>query len=294
MVRKAVIPIAGYGTRCLPFSKAVPKSMINVVSTPVIQLIVNELISSGIKYILFVEGNTGQIVQSHFTKNSELENFFKKRGDTKRLNELNKIHSCANFYFTQVNEILGSGYSILAAKNWVGNEPFIVLCGDEFFVDNPPVVQQLIDVYEKTGKSVIATAIISDEERNKFGIIEGECLNNDFEIIHMIEKPKINETCSNYAGMGRYLLTPDIFYYLERVKPSAGGEIQLTDAMQMKISEKHDILAHIYNGKRYDCGNKLSYMVASIEMALTDKEISKELKEYLINLVKKEFSTIEH
>lgn len=281
MVRKAVVPIAGYGVRCLPFSKAIPKTMINVLTTPVIQLIVDELVNSGVTEILFVEGSTGYIVENHFTRNVELENFLIEKNADEQLTKLRNIHTQANFYFMQPKEISGSGSSILAAKNWVGDEPFLILCGDEFFGGEIPVSKQLIDVFEETGKSVIATKYIPDSDRNKFGILEGNLNGKVLEITRTVEKPKITETNSNYAGMGRYLLTPDIFGYLEKTKPSAGNEIQLTDAMQDKLMEKHDIIGYLYEGKRYDCGNKFGYIIANVEMALKDEEIAEKVKEYL-------------
>ena len=289
MVRKAVIPIAGYGLRCLPFSKAIPKTMINVITTPVIQLIVDELVQSGVKEILFVEGSSGYIVQNHFSRNVELENFLIEKDLQPTLANVRDIHTQANFYFMQPKEITGSGSSILAAKNWVGNEPFLILCGDEFFTGKIPVVKQLIDVYEKTGKSVIATKVITDDERENFGVLEGKLNGKILEITRTVEKPKKHETDSNYAGMGRYLLTPDIFEYLENTKPSAGNEIQLTDAMQTKNLEKHDIVGYVYDGKRYDCGNKFGYMVASIEAAIKDKDIAVQIKEYLSKLHSKDY-----
>lgn len=289
MVRKAVVPIAGYGVRCLPFSKAIPKTMINVITTPVIQLIVDELVESGVTEILFIEGSTGYIVENHFTRNVELENYLIEKNANEELIKLRNIHMQANFYFMQPKEISGSGSSILASKNWVGDEPFLILCGDEFFAGKVPVSKQLIDVYEKTGKSVIATKYISDNERNKFGILEGKLDGKILGITRTVEKPKITETDSNYAGMGRYLLTPDIFGYLEKTKPSAGNEIQLTDAMQDKLMEKHDIVGYLYDGKRYDCGNKFGYIIATVEAALKDEEISDKVKEYLKTLNEKDY-----
>lgn len=289
MVKKAVIPIAGYGIRCLPFSKVIPKAMITVVTNPVIQLIVEELVASSITEILFVCGSTGYIVENYFSRNEELENFLIKKNENDRLIKLRNIHQQANFYFMQPKTISGSGGSILAAKNWVGNEPFLVLCGDEFFVGKVPVVKQLIDIYELTKKSVIATKVIADCDRDKFGILEGRLNGKILDISKTVEKPQINQTDSNYAGMGRYLLTPDIFEYLEKIKLNHSQELQLTDAMQLKIEQKHDILGYVYDGKRYDCGNKYNYIIANVEMALRDIEISSKIKNYIKSLYEKEF-----
>ncbi len=294
MIRKAVIPIAGYGIRCLPFSKEIPKTMINVITTPVIQYIVDELIESGIKEILFVVGSSGFIVENYFSKNVELENFLLEKGENERLTKIKDIYNNANYYFIKTKTISGSGSSILSAKNWIGNEAFLVLCGDEFFVGKNPVVKQLIDVFENTGKSVIAMKAIENHERDKFGILEGKLTGKILEITRTVEKPKINETDSNFAGMGRYLLTPDIFEYLEKLEYKKDKELQLTDAMQMKLKDKDDIIGYLYDGKRYDCGNKYDYMIANIETALKDKEISVKIKNYLKSLYEKDFNIDEY
>ncbi len=285
MIKKAVVLIAGYGVRCLPFSKAIPKTMLSVVYTPIIQLIVDELIKSDIKEILFVTSGNGNIVQNHFSKNVDLEEFLINKNKKDLYQNLKNIENSANYYFMQSKRILGSGDAVLSTKNWVGDEPFIVLCGDEFFINKKPVIKQLIEEYEKTSKSIIALKEVNDKDREKYGIVEGECVNKLVKINNLIEKPKMNQTKSNIAIMGRYLLTPDIFDYLEKIKPTVNGEYQLTDALNVKSKEKNDILGLLYEGKRYDCGNKLDYMKTNVEMALCDEEISKDFKEFLIQII---------
>lgn len=282
-VRKAVIPAAGYGTRFLPATKAMAKEMIPIVDKPTIQFIVEEAIASGIEDILIVTGKSKRPIEDHFDSNIELEEHLRKQ-DKLDLLELVKPTN-VNLFFVRQSYPMGLGHAILQAKAFVGNEPFIVMLGDDIMEDEVPLTKQLIEVYEETHASNIAVMEVPHEETSKYGIIapEHEMKDGLYNVSHFVEKPKPEEAPSDLAIIGRYLLTPQIFDLLEKQEPGAGGEIQLTDAID-ELNKTQRVFAKRFDGKRYDIGNKLGFLEMSIEYGLKHPEIKQALRDYIIEV----------
>lgn len=283
-VRKAIIPAAGLGTRFLPATKAIAKEMLPIVDKPTIQFIVEEAISSGIEDILVVTGKGKRPIEDHFDSNAELE----QNLINKQKNELLKLveeTTDINLHFIRQSHPLGLGHAVLQAKAFVGNEPFIVMLGDDIMEDEIPLTKQLIMDYQKTTSSTIAVMEVSPNETHKYGIINPENKIEDalYNVKSFVEKPKPEEAPSNLAIIGRYLLRPEIFDILEKQEPGAGGEIQLTDAIN-SLNNTQRVFAHQFTGKRYDVGDKLGMLQANIEIGLKHAEISKELTKYLKEL----------
>jgi len=285
-ITKAVIPVAGYGTRFLPTTKAQPKEMLNVVDKPVIQYIVEEAVNSGITDIILVTGMGKRAVEDHFDHNSELYNWLDKSGKAKLKDELKKIASMANFIYIRQKGPYGNGTPILNAKQIIGDEPFAVLFGDDIFSGKKPRLKQLIEVYEKYGDPVITAHKTNNEGTYKYGIIEGVNVEkNIYQVKRVLEKPGPKKTKSRLASISGYVLTPDIFDALEKVKPGKGNEIYLPDAIDM-ISKKRPVYACEVDADYYDVGSKLGWLKVNVDFALKRNELKGEFKKYLKNILK--------
>lgn len=288
-VRKAVIPAAGLGTRFLPATKAMPKEMLPIVDKPTIQFIVEEAKKSGIEDILIVTGKNKRSIEDHFDSNPELEQDLAKTGKNKLLKLTQDITDLGvNLYFTRQPHPNGLGDAILKARSFVGDEPFAVMLGDDLMDDKEPLTKQLIDRYDKTHASTIAVMKVPHEEVSKYGVIEpsDEIEPGLINVKAFVEKPDVDKAPSDYAIIGRYLLTPEIFDILAHQKPGRGGEIQLTDAIDT-MNKTQRVFAHVFKGDRHDVGNKEGYLETSIEYGLHHPRTKDELREYIINLGKK-------
>lgn len=290
-VKKAVIPAAGLGTRFLPATKAMAKEMLPIVDKPTIQFIVEEARASGIEDILIITGKAKRPIEDHFDSNLELETNLKEKGKLELL-ELVEETTGLNLHFIRQSHPLGLGHAVLQAKSFVGNEPFVVMLGDDIMEDNIPLTKQLINDYDETHASTIAVMEVPNEDVYKYGIINpgGEVEKNLFNVKNFVEKPPVDKAPSNMAIIGRYLLTPEIFHVLEQQKPGAGGEIQLTDAIDT-LNKTQRVFAHNFKGTRYDVGDKFGYMKTSIEYGLKHPQIKDDLAQLILDLsedIKKE------
>lgn len=285
-VKKAVIPAAGLGTRFLPATKAMAKEMLPIVDKPTIQFIVEEALQSGIEDILIVTGKAKRPIEDHFDANLELEMNLKEKGKTELL-KLVEETTDVNLHFIRQSHPKGLGHAVLQARAFVGNEPFVVMLGDDLMEDQVPLTKQLIDNYEKTHASTIAVMDVHHEDTSKYGIIDPgmEVEKGLFNVKNFVEKPAPENAPSDLAIIGRYLLTPEIFDILANQEPGAGGEIQLTDAIDT-LNKTQRVFAHQFNGKRYDVGDKFGFLKTSIEYGLVHPEVKDNLKEYLIELGK--------
>ena len=285
-VTKAVIPAAGLGTRVLPATKAQPKEMLVIVDKPSLQYIVEELVESGIKDIIIVTGRNKNSIEDHFDHSYELEDTLKKNNKNTLLEKVEDISSMANICYVRQNHPKGLGHAILKAKSFVGNEPFVIALGDDIVYNDVPVAKQLIDNYSKYGSSIVGCQKVKESDVSKYGIVK-PLLSLDEKTVEMedfIEKPSVDEAPSKLACLGRYLLTPKIFDYLEKTEPGKGGEIQLTDAIVAMMKDGEKVLAYNFEGKRYDIGNKFGLLKANIEFGLRNEETREELLEYLKNI----------
>lgn len=290
-VRKAIIPAAGLGTRFLPATKAQPKEMLPIVDKPTIQYIIEEAVASGIEDIIVVTGRGKRAIEDHFDKSYELEETLAKKEKWDILEKVQSISNLANIHYIRQKEPKGLGHAIACASRFIGNEPFAVLLGDDI-VHSPdkPALKQLIDVYERFNSSVIGVQQVPFEDVSKYGIIamnNSEIEDGVFRIHDLIEKPAKEKAPSNYAIMGRYVLRPEIFYLLEKITPGAGGEIQLTDAIKL-LNEQQIVVAHNFEGKRHDVGDKFGFIKATIEFALEREDLKDSLLEYLREVVEVE------
>jgi UTP--glucose-1-phosphate uridylyltransferase len=282
-IRKAVFPVAGLGTRFLPATKASPKEMLPIVDKPLIQYAAEEAVAAGIEQLIFVTSSSKRAIEDHFDKNQELEDELLKRGKYDLLDIAKHVvpEGISCIYIRQP-EALGLGHAVLCAKPVVGDEPFAVILADDL-IDGEvrPCLSQMVDIYEKQQCSVIAVEEVKPEETDKYGVIQPEALSEGvFKVNGIVEKPAPDKTPSNLAVVGRYLLMPSIFRHLERIERGAGGEIQLTDAIaQMLLDEQ--ILACAFKGVRYDCGDKLGYLMATVDYALRHPNLRDSFKTYL-------------
>jgi UTP--glucose-1-phosphate uridylyltransferase len=286
MVKKAVIPAAGFGTRFLPATKAQPKEMLPIIDTPVIQYVVQEAVDSGIEDILIISGKGKRSIEDHFDRNFELESRIVEKEEEALYTQLRHIENMANIHFIRQKELNGLGDAIYYARFHCGNEPFAVLLGDTILGSVIPVTQQIIDTYEQYGHSVIAVETVPKDKVDRYGIVGGDMLSKKvLKLTEMVEKPEIDKAPSNLAIAGRYILTPDIFPALEKTERGKGNEIQLTDAMKILLNQE-DIMATIIEGKRYDIGNKLDFLKTTVEFALKRKEFAGPFGQYLKDIVK--------
>lgn len=284
-VRKAVIPAAGLGTRFLPATKAIAKEMLPIIDKPTIQFIVEEAIASGIEDILIVTGKAKRPIEDHFDANLELEQNLSSKGKDELL-ALVEETTGINIHFIRQKRPLGLGHAVLQAKAFVGNEPFVVMLGDDIMEDDVPLTKQLMNAYDQTKASALAVMEIPHEDTDKYGVVapNEEVSEGLYDVNHFVEKPKPENAPSNLAIIGRYLLRPEIFDILEDQEPGLGGEIQLTDAIDT-LNKTQRVFAHEFKGKRYDVGNKMGMLEANIEYGLTHPEVKDELVEYLKALV---------
>ena len=286
-VRKAIIPAAGLGTRFLPATKAMPKEMLPIVDKPTIQYIVEEAIESGIEDIIIVTGKGKRAIEDHFDNNFELEqNLVEKE----KFDLLEKVRqsSKVDIHYIRQKEPKGLGHAVWCARKFIGDEPFAVLLGDDIVQADKPCLKQLMDEYGKTGASIIGVQPVPEEETHRYGIIEPlEQTGRRYEVKNFVEKPAKGTAPSNLAIMGRYILTPEIFRFLEEQKIGAGGEIQLTDAIQ-KLNEIQRVFAYNFEGKRYDVGEKVGFIKTTIEFALQNEELRPQLLEIIDKILIKE------
>ncbi len=286
-ISKAVFPAAGLGTRFLPATKAQPKEMLPLVDKPLIQYVVEEAVSSGIRNITIVTGRGKNAIEDHFDVSFELEQVLDARGKKDQLKELREISDMINVCYVRQKEALGLGHAILVARDAVGNVPFAVMLGDDIIDSEVPCMKQMMDLFEKLQASIIATCEVPRSEISQYGVIRGfpvEGFNGRvYRVQDVVEKPPANEAPSNLAIIGRYILTPEIFGLLDKTRSGSGGEIQLTDGIRLLL-EQQPVYAYMFEGTRYDAGDKLGFLKATVEFALRRPEFGKEFREYLQSL----------
>ena len=286
-IRKAVIPAAGFGTRFLPETKAMPKEMLPIVDKPTIQYIVEEIRSSGIDQILIISGHAKRAIEDHFDSSPELEQHLYESGKVNLLKEIRKI-SDIKIHYVRQKYMRGLGDAILCAKDFIDGEPFGVILGDDIVYtrDKEPALRQLMDQYDKTGGTVIGCQTVQPEQVSSYGIIDGLATDdpNLLKVRDMVEKPSVEEAPSRFAALGRYVITPDVFEILEQTQPGKGGEIQLTDALRV-MAHNEAVYAYNFQGQRYDTGDKLGYLKATVEFALRREDLGPAFKEYLLGLL---------
>ncbi|HOJ80629.1 MAG TPA: UTP--glucose-1-phosphate uridylyltransferase GalU [Clostridiales bacterium] len=284
-IRKAVIPAAGMGTRFLPATKAQPKEMLPIVDKPTIQYIIEEAVASGIEDILIVSGRGKRAIEDHFDKSYELEDMLKRKGEEELLSLVQDISNLANVNYVRQKEPRGLGHAIYCARSFIGNEPFAILLGDDIVDSSVPCLKQMIDIYEKYNTTVLGVQQVPESEVSKYGIIKGTLIEDRvYKVEDMVEKPDIDSAPSNVAILGRYIVTPEVFTHLENASPGKGGEIQLTDALKAMLAA-NPIHAYDFIGKRYDVGNKLGFLEATVEFALKRDELRDEFAAYLRNRI---------
>ena len=284
-VRKAIIPAAGLGTRFLPATKAQPKEMLPIVDKPTIQYIVEEAIESGIEDIMIVTGRNKRAIEDHFDKSYELEEELKKKGNHDLLNLVQDISNLVDIHYIRQKEPRGLGHAIYCAKSFIGNEPFAVLLGDDIVDSEVPCLKQLIAVFNEYKTSVLGVQKVPDEDVSKYGIVNCKQIDDRvYKVKDLVEKPDLDKAPSNVAILGRYIITPEIFKFLENIEPGKGGEIQLTDALRKMIS-KEAMYAYDFVGKRYDVGNRLGFLEATVEFALKREDIKEDFSRYLKNVI---------
>lgn len=287
-VRKAIIPAAGLGTRFLPATKAQPKEMLPIVDKPTIQYIVEEAVASGIEEIIMVIGRGKKSIEDHFDKSYELEDTLLKRNKLEELTEIQKISDMVKLYYVRQREPRGLGDAILCAKGFIGNEPFAVLLGDDIVVSETPCLKQLIDIYDCYRSSVVAVQNVPEDDVHKYGIIRPKAVmavmaeTSLLAIADLVEKPKKEDAPSNLAIMGRYILHPEIFAILERIPMGRGNELQLTDAIN-ELNQHKAVLAYNFQGNRYDIGDKIGYIQATIDIALSRPDTKDAVLEHIRN-----------
>jgi UTP--glucose-1-phosphate uridylyltransferase len=284
-VRKAIIPAAGLGTRFLPATKAQPKEMLPIVDKPTIQYIVEEAVKSGIEDIIIISGRNKRAIEDHFDKSYELEHELKNKGKRELLSLVQDISNLVDIHYIRQKEAKGLGHAIYCAKSFIGNEPFAVLLGDDIVDSEVPCLKQMIDIYNEYKTTVLGVQTVPDEDVSKYGIVACRPVDDRvYKVKDLVEKPEKSEAPSNVAILGRYIITPKIFKHLENAKPGKGGEIQLTDALKNLIGEEA-IYAYDFIGKRYDVGNKLGFLEATVEFALKRDELKDEFTDYLKRIV---------
>ncbi|MEZ0536357.1 UTP--glucose-1-phosphate uridylyltransferase GalU [Caldicellulosiruptoraceae bacterium PP1] len=284
LVKKAIIPAAGLGTRFLPATKAQPKEMLPIVDKPTIQYIVEEALSSGIESILIVTGRGKRAIEDHFDKSLELEEVLSKKGDNLSLDMIQKI-SDYNVHYIRQKEPRGLGDAIFCARLFIDDEPFAVLLGDDIIISEEPCLKQLIKVYEEYRTTILGVQQVPQEDVSKYGIVAGKQIEDRiYKVKDLIEKPSVTEAPSNIAVLGRYIITPEIINILSNTSAGVGGEIQLTDALK-ELSKKEAMYAYEFKGKRYDVGNKLGFLQATVEIALSRTDIGPDFENYLVSLI---------
>lgn len=292
-IKKVIIPAAGLGTRFLPATKAQPKEMLPIVDKPTIQYIVEEAVQSGIEDIIIVSGRGKRAIEDHFDKSYELEETLVKKEKYDMLEEIQSIANLANIHYIRQKEPLGLGHAIWCARKFIGNDPFGVMLGDDIVHAEQPCLQQLINVFDTYKSSVVGIQSVAKEDVSKYGIVAPkgkELEENVVQVDGFVEKPSIEEAPSNYAIMGRYVLTPEIFDILENTPRGSGGEIQLTDAINT-LNDTQRVLAYQFDGIRYDVGDKFGFVKATLDFALNREDLKEDVKNYLQTLQQNNFNT---
>ncbi len=293
-VRKAIIPAAGLGTRFLPATKAQPKEMLPIVDKPSLQYIIEEAIESGIEEILIITGRNKSSIENHFDKSVELELELEKSGKTELLEEVRKISDMVNIHYIRQKEPKGLGHAIHCAKSFIGDEPFAGLLGDDI-VYNPekPCLKQMIEAYDEYKTSILGVQEVAHEDVSKYGIVEGKHIEGRvYKVKDLVEKPSIEDAPSNIAILGRYIINPAIFEILEHTKPGKGGEIQLTDGLK-ELAQREAMYAYVFEGRRYDVGDKQGFLEATVEFALRREDLRQEFLDYLVKTVEKETKNLD-
>ena len=285
-VRKAVIPAAGLGTRFLPITKSTPKEMLPIVDKPTIQYIIEEIVASGIEEILIINGRNKESIINHFDRVPELEALLKAGGKTEALEQVEAITNMAKIFSVRQKEAKGLGHAVLCAKEFVGDEPFAVVLGDDIvYNDETPALKQMVEVYNAYGASVIGVQQVAPDQVNKYGIVSGDAVGERvYQVNDLVEKPAIGTAPSTMAILGRYIITPGIFDVLEHTGKGAGGEIQLTDGLKT-LANIEKMFAYDFVGKRYDVGDKLGFLQATVEYGLRDNKLGADFKQYLETLL---------
>ena len=287
-IRKAVLPVAGLGTRVLPATKVVPKELLPLVDKPTLQYIVEEAVAAGIEEIIFVTSRSKRSIEDHFDAFPDLEAILERKGKKNELEELHRIEKMASYVSVRQAQPLGLGHAILCAKDLVGNEPFVVMLGDNLVAPETPCLPRMVELHERYGSSVLSLFASPPEQISAFGVAAVEDVEDDVvKVNFLVEKPKREEAPSNLAVDGRYVLTPDIFALIEETRPGAGGEIQVTDAIQMQAAAGH-CYGLRFSGVRYDTGTPLGYLTSSIAYGLKRPEIASGLREYMRQVLKEE------
>ena len=286
-ISKAVFPAAGLGTRFLPATKAQPKEMLPLVDKPLIQYVIEEAVAAGVRNVTIVTGRGKNAIEDHFDVSYELERVLEARGKVDQLNEVQEISNMINVSYVRQKEALGLGHAILVARDSIGSEPFAVMLGDDIIDSEVPCMRQMIDLFEKLQASIIATCEVPHSEIHHYGVIRGVPVDGFngrvYRIQDVVEKPPAEEAPSNLAIIGRYILTPEIFAILEKTRSGSGGEIQLTDGIRLLLAQQ-PVYAYMFEGKRYDAGDKLGFLKATVEFALKRQDLGHDFREYLRGL----------
>lgn len=284
-ISKVVIPAAGLGTRFLPATKALPKEMLPLIDKPVIQFVVEEAVAANLENILIVTGRNKNALENHFDRAVELEHALSSQDSLKKLNSISESTNLANIHYVRQKDALGLGHATLRAKTFIGNEAFGLMLGDEVISLDTELLPKMLKIAEEQNASVIALMEVPDSELNKYGIaIPGPAVGDEVQIAGFVEKPAPEDAPSKLAIIGRYVLQPTIFEFLEQTQPGLNGEIQLTDALNELAKSENKVIGVVYTGTRYDTGNKLSYMKANVELAMNHPEIGYQFKEWLSEL----------
>jgi UTP--glucose-1-phosphate uridylyltransferase len=286
-VSKAVIPAAGLGTRFLPATKAQPKEMLPILDKPAIQYVVEEAVRAGIHDVLIVTGRGKRTIEDHFDRSFELEYYLHQSGKLDLLEELRSVGEGAAIHYIRQRDPLGLGNAVAVAEPHVGGSPFAVLLGDDLMAESNPVLQQMLRVHERYGRSVIAVQEVPRDEISLYGSIQPEFVEDNLaRVVSIVEKPNPADAPSNLAAIGRYVLTPEIFDSLRQIEPGVGGEVQLTDALN-HLAQEQAVYAFVFEGGRYDIGNKLDYLKATVELATDRDDVGKEFREFLADFVQR-------
>jgi len=287
-VTKAVIPAAGLGTRFLPATKAQPKEMLPLLDKPAIQYVVEEAVRAGLTDIIIITGRGKHAIVDHFDRSFELEHFLEAKGKFDELKQVREISDMATIHYIRQRDPLGLGHAVAAAEGHVGGEPFAVLLGDDLMAESNPLLQEMLHIHDRYGRSVLAAMEVSREEVPLYGCIEPEFVENETlaRVRSIVEKPSAEDAPSNLAAIGRYILTPEIFDCLRATRPGVGGELQLTDAINL-LAQEQAVYAYVFEGGRFDVGNKLDYLKATIEMAIDREDIGPQLRPWLADFVER-------
>lgn len=280
-IKKAIIPAAGFGTRLLPATKSIPKEMIPIVDKPALQYVIEEAVDAGIEDILIITSRHKKAIEDHFDNLPELENLLENTNKVETLKELRNITNLANIHYIRQKETKGLGHAVGCARAFVGNEPFAVILPDDIIYSQISCLKQMTEMFDKYQASIIGVQTVKENEVNRYGIVSGTKINEKiYKVDGLVEKPPIDKAPSNIAIVGRYIVTPEIFDILENISPGALGEIQLTDGL-LELVKSQDMYAYIFDGKRYDTGNKLGYLEAIVDYALRREDLKDDFKKYL-------------